>query len=170
MHKYNGMDEQYEKQKLELDDMNERYEKKKLEFNVINEQYKKQKLELDDMDERIEKQNFELDIIYLKNLLRKIRKMIPFDSTKNELNQIINEFRVTNVRIQSRTKDSKFENVLNRLLKEILKFERIASFNVFGDDMHKRNELMCYILAEARELLDYGEIDTLGISGYDTVY
>ena len=28
----------------------------------------------------------------------------------------------------------------------------------------------CYILVEARELLDYGEIDTLGICGYDTVY
>ena len=30
MHKYNGMDEQYEKRKLELDDMNEQYEKKSL--------------------------------------------------------------------------------------------------------------------------------------------
>ena len=125
--------------------MNEQYEKTQLELDDKHEQYKKQKLELDDMDERIEKQNFELDIIYLKNLLRKIHKMIQFDDTKNELNQIINEFRVTNLRIQSRTKDYKFENVLKCLIKEIKKIECIASFNVFVDDMQKRNALLLYI-------------------------
>ena len=32
MHKYNGMDKQYKKRKLELDDMNEQYEKKSLNW------------------------------------------------------------------------------------------------------------------------------------------